>query len=238
MLHHFEPAGREPAGIPDRRWRRLRVGLLVGAGVIFVALATVGTYGLITGTGSPHPSSIPAAATHRAPVEPGGRSIPPIQAPPLPNTSDPRIFARAAADALFTWDTTTGTSADEYERPLVAAGDPSGTDAPGLIHDLSNYFPPPNAWAQLRRYRTRQTLAVTRLFIPKQWPQAVAEADGWIRSGVVGYTVSGTRHRTGIWLGRPVSSSHAVSFTMFLSCPPATQRCVLLRLSRLNHPLR
>jgi hypothetical protein len=228
-------ADSEPARIPDRR--RLRVGLLIGAGAALLALAAIGCYGLIAGTGNPHASSVPAAATHHPPVETGGRSIPPIRARPLPNTSDPRTFARAAADALFSWDTTLA-DVDGYRQPLIAAADPSGTDTPGLIHDLSNYFPSPDAWAQLRQYRTRQTITITRLSIPQHWAQAVAAAYGRIRDGVVGYTVSGTRHRTGIWLGRPVSSEHAVSFTLFLACPPATHRCVLLRLSELNNPLR
>ena len=59
-----------------------------------------------------------------------------------------------------------------------------------------------------------------------------------LADGLVAYTVEGTRHRTGVWFDEPVTSEHPVAFTMFLSCPPATDRCVLLRLSQLDNPLR
>lgn len=52
------------------------------------------------------------------------------------------------------------------------------------------------------------------------------------------YTVEGTRHRTGVWFDEQVASEHPVAFTMFLSCPPATDRCVLLRVSQQDNPLR
>ena len=63
-------------------------------------------------------------------------------------------------------------------------------------------------------------------------------AAGQIADGLIAYTVEGTRHREGVWFDEQVTSEHPVSFTMFLSCPPATDRCVLLRLSQLDNPLR
>ena len=48
---------------------------------------------------------------------------------------------------------------------------------------------------------------------------------------------TGTRHRSGIWEGEPVSSEHDVAFTVFLVCAPAYHECHLLRLSMLDKPL-
>ncbi|MBN9373959.1 MAG: hypothetical protein J0I40_00920, partial [Cellulomonas sp.] len=58
-----------------------------------------------------------------------------------------------------------------------------------------------------------------------------------LRDGLIAYTIAGTRHRAGVWFDRPVTSEHPVAFTVFLSCPPASEHCALLRLSQLNNPL-
>lgn len=223
----------------DRYRRRLRTVLLCGVGVILLALIAVGGYGLVTGGERSRPSGVTATTQPRPPTKAGGHRPLPARPGIVPSTSESEMFARGVAEALFTWDTTSGIGVDAYEQPLLAVADPSGTDTPGMLQDLSNYFPSPDSWAQLRNYRTRQSLAIHRIFIPQQWEQAITAAAGrQIQDGVLGYTVTGLRHRSGVWLGQPVATVHAVSFTLFVACPPATQRCALLRLSTLNNPLR
>ena len=157
---------------------------------------------------------------------------------PQPETRSPERFAEAVAQALFAWDTFTTFGADDHRAVLLEAADPSGAETPGLISDLSNYLPSAATWRDLQEYRTAQWIDIDRLYVPDQWYEAVAAADGQLADGLVAYTVEGTRHRSGVWFDEPVTSEHPVALTMFLSCPPATDRCVLLRLSQLDNPLR
>jgi len=153
----------------------------------------------------------------------------------LPITADGEQFARAVAAALFTWDTFTTLTPADVRAVLLAAADPSGIETPGLIDDLDHYLPSATTWRDLAAYRTRQWLSIQQVAVPDQWPQAVAA--GHLRDGLIAYTIAGTRHRAGVWFDRPVTSEHPVAFTVFLSCPPASEHCALLRLSQLNNPL-
>ena len=68
---------------------------------------------------------------------------------------------------------------------------------------------------------------------------AVAQAQpGQIAPGTTAVTIEGTRHRSGVWNGQPVTSEHPVSFTVFVVCPPTYPTCHVLRLSQLDNPLR
>jgi hypothetical protein len=230
----------DPATTGPDRTRRLRLIIsLAAAGLILAVLTGIGIYGLV--------ASPPAQSP--GPSEPTGPSTPATPSPtsptagttrlePLPETRSPERFAEAVADALFVWDTFTTFSPDDHRTVLLEAADPSGAETPGLIGDLSNYLPSDATWRDLQEYRTAQWIDIDRLYVPDQWYEAVAAADGQLADGLVAYTVEGTRHRTGVWFDEQVASEHPVAFTMFLSCPPATDRCVLLRLSQLDNPLR
>ena len=92
---------------------------------------------------------------------------------------------------------------------------------------------------ELRQYATTQYLVIDTLFVPDAWADAVAQAQpGQIAPGTTAVTIEGTRHRDGLWNGEPVSSEHAVSFTVFIVCAPTYPTCHLLRLSQLDNPLR
>lgn len=158
---------------------------------------------------------------------------------PLRDTDDPARFARAVAQAVFEWDTAAGFNVEVFADRLVAVADPTGVETPGLVADLSLYLPTVQEWANLRRYSTRQWLEVSVVERPGLWPQAVADApNGSLAPGTTAYTVTGVRHRAGVWEGRPVTSEHDVAFTVFMVCGPSYDACRLLRLSRLDEPLR
>lgn len=157
---------------------------------------------------------------------------------PIAKSSDPEAFATAVAEALFAWDTATMTSQVGYTERLVAVADPTGEESAGLVADIANYLPTPNAWASLREYRTRQWLDVISAEVPTLWPQALAEAgpDGLL-PGTTAYTIEGTRHRAGIWEDDVVESMHQVAFTIFIVCAPSYPTCHVLRLSLPDQPL-
>ena len=221
----------------QRRRRRLII-TLTATGLVIAVLAGIGIYGLVTGPqAADAPGDRPTAST--APVDPTDPSEQPRAAglPDLPRTNNPETYVRAVAAALFDWDTFTLLTPADHRGVLIEDADPSGTETPGLISDLEGYFPSASTWRDLAEYRTRQHLEIDRVFVPDQWEEAVAASGGQITDGTVAYTVEGTRHRDGVWYDDPVESSHAVAFTVFVSCEPVFDRCHLLRLSELDNPL-
>lgn len=207
--------------------------------VLVLVVAGVGIYGLVRGPN--HPTT----ATHA--TGPGGSSGSPGGSGPaatagpvpavLPKTDDPVVYARAVAAALFDWNTTLGYAPADYSAPVVADGDPSGEEIPGLTTDVTSYLPTTDEWTQLTGMQVVQHLTITSAVVPSKWPEAVAQAHGQLRPGTTAITITGTRHRTGTWDGQPQEMSAPVSFTIFETCTPGFSRCHTLRLSELGDPL-
>ncbi|WP_460743013.1 hypothetical protein [Mariniluteicoccus endophyticus] len=233
---------------------RRRLIVVIAVGVVFLLLAGVGIYGLVTGPHTdPTPSPGEAGATATAPPD-GGTS--PVRIPPVPHSSDPEEFARGFSEALFAWDTSSGFMPLDYTTVLLDAGDPTGIEQAGLAADIALYLPTREAWTGLREYGTTQHLTIDTATVPDAWDDAVAQArPGQLAPGTTAYTIDGTRHRDGIWNDEPVTSDHEVAFTIFLRCPPdptpspsgkpgttaGDERpagCHVLRLSQLDNPLR
>jgi hypothetical protein len=214
-----------------------QVPLLVAA-VALLATVVVGVYGLVRGPGGEASPSLasgspePAVATHSdAPVaDLHNRS--------LPHTTDPIAYARAVATSLFDWDTSSGYLPADYTAAVLADADPSGEETPGLLDDVASYLPTTDQWLDLGAMDVVQTIDITSASVPASWPAVLAQAHGQLRPGTTAVTITGTRHRSGVWNGQPAASSYPVSFTVFVACPPAFDRCHVLRLSQLDNPLR
>jgi hypothetical protein len=218
---------------PDdlRRRRLIVVGITVGLLVISLI-----TYAVLVQRSHVARSS-QLGVGHRTGQSPEVEATPVSEIAPLPDVSDPETFAGLVAQAIFEWDTATlVTRTDRVER-LVAVGDPTGESTPGLVADLDNYLPTPDAWHELAKYETRQWLSVEAVTRPMKWPEAEAQAGDALLPGTTAFTIEGVRHRTGIWEDAPVSSEHDVSFTVFVVCGPSYPECHLLRLSMLDNPL-
>jgi hypothetical protein len=227
-----EPAP-QPASRSGRRPRRTLVVVIVAL-VVAAALIGVGVFGLVRGPGEQ--AGTPAARVTSAPTRtsPADRPASPT---PLAATNDPEEFARRVAAAVFTWDTAADYGPSDYIQQVVNVGDPSGNETPGLAADLADYLPNTAAWAQLRQYGTRQWLTIDTATVPASWGQALQQGQATLLPGTTAYTITGTRHRAGVWDGKPVSSAEQVSFTIFETCQPTYQSCRLLRLSQLDNPL-
>lgn len=224
----------EPVPQPACRPRRALVVVITGL-VIAVALVGVGVYGLIRG---------PGTTSTTKPGRPGCAG-PSVTVPatvgaspsPIPSTRDPQAFARRVATAVFGWGTTTGYTPADYIQQVVDVGDPSGNETPGLAADLADYLPNTPAWAQLRTYETRQWLTIDTATVPSSWVQALQQGKATLLPGTTAYTITGTRHRAGVWDGKPVTTVGRVSFTVFETCQPTYPACRVLRLSQLDNPL-
>lgn len=222
--------------------RRRLIVVLAVVGVVVLATLGIGIYGLARGpnhlTGAARPGS-PGSGKSSSTGASGGASSPaagPALAV-LPKTDNPMTYARAVAAALFDWSTTSGYSPSDYTAPVLADADPSGEEVPGLIGDVTSYEPTTAQWTQLATTQVVQRLAITSAVVPSLWPEALAQARGQLRPGTTAITITGVRHRTGVWYGQPASTSDPVSFTIFEACTPAFSRCHTLRLSQLNDPL-
>ncbi|MBK9725450.1 MAG: hypothetical protein IPO89_10505 [Actinomycetales bacterium] len=228
-----------PAPTDSRARRRLTA--LITVGIVLLLLAAVGVYGLATGPRNTSPTDPSPEATLGVNAPPSPTlptpSLPKV--PAVPRSSDPVTFAEGVATTLFAWDTTLGLWPLDYTSTILAVGDPFGDEQAGLASDIATYLPNRDAWTELRQYATTQHLVINTSFVPDAWADALTQVQpGQIAPGTVAVTIEGTRHRTGVWNGQPVTSEHPVAFTVFVVCAPTYPTCHLLRLSQLDNPLR
>ncbi len=221
---------------PDDGLRRRRFIILLAISLLFLLASVV--YATLANR---HSTPSVGSGTDLTVIEPPGPelTIAPDTGtlPELGPTADPETFARLVAEAIFEWDTTLAVPLADYTARLVAVADPTGESSPGLVADISTYLPPPTAWAQLRDYSTRQWLSIDTIRVPTLWATAETQAGDGLLPGTTAYTLTGVRHRTGVWEDEPVASAHDVAFTVFIVCAPSYPECRLLRLSRLDEPL-
>jgi hypothetical protein len=222
---------------PDSRSRVRRYALITAA-LVLTLLAGVGVYGLLAG---PTPPAARPSATTSPSVAPSASASPSPSAaepPSVKASRDPDVFARNLATTLFTWDTAEGLFPLDYSASILTVGDPTGMEQAGLASDVAAYMPSREQWVELRKHATRQSLTITRTYVPEAWGEAVRQtAPGQLPSGATAITIQGTRHRSGEWDGRPVGEDFPVSFTVFIACPNGAAPCHVLRLSQLNNPL-
>ncbi len=219
----------------DEGRRPPRAPIIIAIVVVLIVAIGVGVYGLLRAPHEPikAPTPIPPATqwTTNTPT-------------PMPTSAtstrmtDSETFARWAASALFDWDTATTNPSDVTDK-LMTVTDPSGDEGAGLVSDISNYLPDPTTWAKLRTYATRQWLNVETVTVPDAWADALTQAaPGQILPGTTAYTITGTRHREGVWEDQPVTYTAPVTFTMFVVCAPSYPECHLMRLSMPDEPLK
>ncbi|MBU3995065.1 hypothetical protein J2X12_003829 [Pseudarthrobacter oxydans] len=214
--------------------RRRFMIVVITAGTIGLLLIGVGIYGLIRGPGTSADPSDPSETSAPRSTDPGRGSD---ALPMVRGSADPVDYAREIAQALFTWDTSSGIDRSDYLQVLADEAAPAGEEGNGLVADLGNYFPTQEQWRQLLGYETRQQLTIDSAEVPGSWAQILEDASGQLAEGTVAVTIRGERQRSGVWNGEDASSSHEVAFTVFVLCPPEADRCHLLRLSGLGTPL-
>lgn len=230
------PAEEKLSHLVDVKFsRRQIIAVSIAAGLLLI-LAGIGIFGLLTGPPE-RPADPPTpSVTPDAPGE--GQDVSGGPLPPIVTTSDPETFARSVAVALFEWDTTTIASPEAILAHLMEVAEPGGTEAHGLYQDVRGYLPTAAQWRQLREYDTRQLLSIHALFVPESWEQIVTDPANGIAEGIFAVTIDGTRIRKGGWRGQEAVKEYPVTFTLFLSCPPDSDQCFLLRLSALDRSLR
>lgn len=219
---------------PDLRRRRLIVLAIVAA----LLLVSTVTYAILT-RDEPHPVSPNTPPAVAGPERTTSPSEPPDDGtlPELQPVTDPKQFAEVVAHAIFDWDTSALAPRAAYLERIATVADPTGESSPGLISDVDGYLPPEKIWVDLREYETRQWIDIATVTVPSKWETALDQAGSALPPGTTAYTITGVRHRDGVWDGEPVTSQHDVAFTVFMTCAPTYEQCRLLRLSLLDEPL-
>jgi hypothetical protein len=213
--------------------------LMVLGVAIMLVLAAFIAYNVLTHRGSP---AVPKDQRQTSVMSVSDRPVRhedrPTVLADLNAPNDPEAFARQVAYTLFGWDTTTQNGRANKIDKLIAVADPTGESTPGLVSDLDNYLPTATAWIDLARYQTQQWLTIDSAITPTQWAETEQQAllDG-LMPGTTAVTIRGARHRSGVWEGAPVTSTHDLAFTMFSVCAPSFPQCHLLRLSMPDKPL-
>ncbi len=212
--------------------------LLILVGVLAGTTMAVGIYGLVRQPGDARPTSSEPTQVVVEPVDVTPPETVAVEDRSLPRTSDPIAYARTVATSLFDWDTSSGLLPTDYTAAVLADADPSGEETPGLLTDVATYIPGIEQWLDLATMNVTQSLTIEEAVIPDSWAAALDQARGQLRPGTTAVTIIGTRHRAGVWDGEPAEMSYDVAFTVFVACPPAFDRCQVLRLSQLDNPLR
>jgi len=214
-----------------------QIMLLVACALALVTIA-VSTYGLARGPGGTNakPPEDRSASVDQLTHSAGPATT--LHERALPHTSDPITYARAVAQSLFDWDTNSGFLPTDYTAKVLADADPSGEETPGLLVDVAAYLPTTEQWLDLGATRVVQSLEIEGAYVPDSWAATFDQAHGQLRPGTTAVTITGTRHRIGVWNGGREESSNPVAFTVFVACQPSFERCHLLRLSQLDNPMR
>ena len=151
---------------------------------------------------------------------------------PAPSSSAPALrvdvvrtavdFARDAVVSLNAYDTQV--RRDTWHRELLSAlgiadGSPGERDVDRLIPDEAQ-------WAQMAAIEQRSSARVDNAYIPTLWTQTRGEHPE-LPTGAVGVTV------TGVQLVRwdEGTSRVPIAVTLLLLCPPATERCMVNRIT-------
>ena len=132
------------------------------------------------------------------------------------------MFARDAAVSLNAYDTQV--NHDTWRRGLLSAlGIASGSRGE---QDLDRLIPDEAQWAQMAAIEQRSSARVVHAYIPTLWTQTMREHPE-LPAGAAGITV------TGVQLVRweEGTSRVPVAVTLLLLCPPATERCMVNRIT-------
>ena len=142
-----------------------RRGLIFAGIAVTLLLSAALAYTVLVHRSS---SNTAAPGAGSQPLTPPAIETKPVVAelPALGSTSDPDAFARAVAEAIFVWDTTTLVTRTDHLERLIEVADPTGESTPGLVFDLSGYLPTQLAWADLAQYQTQQWLTTHSVTTP------------------------------------------------------------------------
>ncbi|WP_030459366.1 hypothetical protein [Kitasatospora sp. NRRL B-11411] len=204
--------------------RRALLGTVVL--VVLVALAGLFSYFTRDGRTPPNhaatPSSSPSSAPSSASASPAanGRSA---ALPSPPDTRDPIAFGKAAAVALWSYDTRA------YSQPeLVAAlrGWLTGEEKYADADSVERQVPSPLLWGRMADSGQFATASAAEAHFPDSFTRALQADPGAITQAYV-YAVTVSGKQSIAWNGAPQGGAEDRSVTLAVQCRP-DRPCVLV----------
>ncbi|WP_432198565.1 hypothetical protein [Streptomyces sp. bgisy027] len=206
-------------GAPSSVLRRA----LFGGLVLAVLLAVAGLLAYLTRTESPasaKPAPTPTSTQRSASptATPGERTT--VAAPP--KTSDPIVFAKAATQALWTYDTRSFSRAEHVaglKRWMTGEKKYADWDS------VSDQIPGSVLWSRMHDNRQHASAKIGEGHFPQAFKTALAEDPGAITEAYV-YAVTVTGKQSIAWKGSG-AGAESRSTTLAVQCRP-DQACALV----------
>ena len=165
--------------------------------------------GQLGNSSSPRTAKDPAG--HRVPVTVAER----VAVHPLP-------FARKSVKAMFSYDSRA--PRDSWRSELLATL--ATTDGSPGSQDIDRMIPDEAQWVQMAAIDQRSSAMIADAYVPSLWTQTRREHPE-LPPGAKGITVIGSQLVT--WEGG--TSRVPLAVTVLLLCPPATERCLVNRIT-------
>ncbi|MFJ5074918.1 hypothetical protein ACIP8Z_09980 [Streptomyces sp. NPDC088553] len=212
------PSHSSNPGGASRVRRRALLGTVVLA--LLVALASLAAY--LTRDGRPpaktaaaRPSSPTSSSSVVSPSGPPTATPRPRSLPVPPKTSDPVAFGKAAATALWSYDTRAYPQA-ELRRALHAWLTPEAKYADAASVDRG--IPSPVLWKEMAANGQFATATVNEGHFPNAFTRALQEDPGAITTAYI-YAVTVSGKQTIAWKGSP-GGAESRSTTLAVQCRP------------------
>ncbi|MFB7618105.1 hypothetical protein [Kitasatospora sp. NPDC056181] len=193
---------------------------VLGTVVLVALVALAGLFSYLTRDNqapsnrpSAKPSSPSVSASASASAEPGGRAV---ALPVPPDTHDPIAFGKAAAVALWSYDTRA------HAQPEQVAALHRWLTAEGLYVDadsVERQVPSPLLWGRMADSGQFATATAAEAHFPESFTRALQSDPGAITQAYVyGVTVSGKQSIA--WNGSPQGGAEDRSATLAVQCRP------------------
>ena len=217
-----------PGGASSMRHRAL-----LGTAVLAVLLALAGLAAYLTrapGTaakaaGPQSSSSVPSPSTAASSPPSASPSPSPRgegSLPVPPSTGDPVTYGKAAAAALWSYDTRA------YTQPQLLTALGRWLTAESQYADAASVdtlIPSAQVWGEMAQQGQFATATVSGAYFPQSFTQALQADPGAITTAYV-YAVTVTGNQTIAWNGAPKGGEQGMSMTLAVQCRPS-RSCAL-----------
>ncbi|WP_329008572.1 hypothetical protein [Streptomyces sp. NBC_01601] len=206
---------------------RVRRRALLGTAVLTVLVAVAGLAAYLTRDGRSHsanpapPPSSPTASS--SPAVPSGLHARHRALPVPPKTHDPVTYAKAAADALWSYDTRAYSQPDLRKALHGWLTKESKYADPASVDEG---VPSPVLWKRMAANSQFAKAKVNEGHFPHAFTQALQEDPGAITQAYV-YAVTVSGKQSIAWKGSPAGGAESRSATVAVQCRPG-HSCALV----------
>jgi len=210
---------------------RVRHRALLGTAVLAILLALACLAAYLTRAPRPAAKAPIPQSSSSAPSPSATASSPPSASPssrgegslPVPpSTGDPVAYAKAAAAALWSYDTRAYTQPQlltalgRWLTPQSQYADPASVDT---------LIPSTQVWREMAQQGQFAIATVSGAYFPQSFTQAMQADPGAITTAYV-YAVTVTGNQTIAWDGAPKGGEQGMSMTLAVQCRPS-RSCAL-----------